>query len=223
MSSVSRLNEYCQQNCLQNPEYNFATDSNLRWYCKVRVDNYSVVSDGASTKQISKDDAASKLIAKLSNRISVEELFSSCNANHVKVSSNSIKIYSVIYVIDLENRPFYSENINENILYLGFISTTHHTRRKYDWKVPKTDNLFTESKESNTLIFEIGGGVKELADHYMSTMSYTIVNYISHIEQPVKVVIKSCDNSGWCTNLCLKQIAKFRGLNHDLLSVENSS
>lgn len=225
--SVSYINEYCQQNCLQTPTYQFAGDGQNGWFCKTNVGNYQGLSGKFSIKQSAKEDAAEKVAIQL--RQQYDQSHRSFNQQNTVFPSirdtqivNTIKFYPVIYIIDLENRPFYNEYLSDNTLYLGFISVTHHSRSKYQWKTPTSDDLFKESKEYNALLFEIGGGVKELADHYMSAMAYSIINYISHIGQHVKVVIKSCDNAGWCTNICLKQIAEFRDISQ-LLTIENSA
>lgn len=133
-----------------------------------------------------------------------------------------VLIYTNIYIIDLENRPFWNREKLRNALYVGFISSTHGAVEKYyDWQPLNSPHLLQESlRLNNKLLYKAEGGVKELVDHFMSAFVVYIVDYVALFRLPTVVHIVSGDNSGWCTRLCLAQHAKWKGV-ENLISIEN--
>lgn len=135
-----------------------------------------------------------------------------------------VPIYTNIYIIDLENRPFWNREKLRDALYIGFISSTHGAVEKYyDWQTLASPHLLQESSHlNNKLLYKAEGGVKELVDHFMSAFVVYIVDYVVLFRLPTVVHIVSGDNSGWCTRLCLAQHAKWKGV-ENLLKIENKT
>lgn len=134
----------------------------------------------------------------------------------IQISNNSfvsIDKIDTIYMIDLENKPFNNEVAKSNMLFIGFISSTHHSIIKYQkkWLSPQTDDIYEEVKtnKNNMLIYDIGGGVADLADHYMTMFIYKIVDLIRKLNRKISVYIISGDHAAYCTRICLEKALKW--------------
>ena len=124
--------------------------------------------------------------------------------------------YTVIYMIDLENRPFTKRETFDNNLYIGGLSCTHHTVDKYkDWYLCEDNNLRKRIKKSqnNKLLFTIEGGVRDLVDHFITMLTTAVIEYIKlRPDEMYSIIIVSADNAAWCTHNCLKLNLKWNGL-----------
>ena len=119
-----------------------------------------------------------------------------------------------IYMIDLENKPYTNQIAKSNILFIGFISSIHHSIIKYHekgWLNPQTDNIYEEiiTNKKNMLLYDIGGGVSDLADHYMTMFIYKIVELIKTLNKVCKIYIISGDHAAYCTKICLEKALKW--------------
>ncbi len=107
-----------------------------------------------------------------------------------KIESNDYdKIFNIIYLIDLENKPIFKKKLDKNILYIGFINSIHNSLIKYtDWNVSNSDNLFEEilKSKNNKQLYLIEGGISDLVDHFITLYMYPLINYLLLI----KIIIK---------------------------------
>lgn len=181
----------------------------------------------ATTKSEATESAAQKAISSFGvstpapERRSRQRSASPQRRSRSPEKTNTISVYTKIYILDLENRPFFDRPKERSSLYIGFIASTHHSIAKYyEWTELTSPNLLKESAKSNKLLYKAQGGVKELVDHFMTTFTSNVVEYISFFGLKTKVCIVSADNSSWCTRLCLLQHAKWKGI-EDIVSVEN--
>ena len=128
-----------------------------------------------------------------------------------------------IYLLDLENKPVFKRKLKNNVLYIGFLNSIHHSIEKYNkWYKCRSDNIYKELLESknNKLLYLIDGGTTDLVDHFMSTMIYPLVDFINSHEILPKIIIVSGDHAGWCTRTCLEKILKWRKItNIDISNV----
>lgn len=121
--------------------------------------------------------------------------------------------FTSIYLVDLENVPYFSRRTSEDCLYLGFIGSTHHAVKKYtSWYQPSSRKLQKESVLSNKLLYVIDGGCKDLVDHYLTMFVTSVVSYIRKSETNTTVYIVTGDKAGWCTAKCLEYECHFQGI-----------
>ena len=123
-------------------------------------------------------------------------------------------LISIIYLIDLENKPFFRCKINKNnCLYIGFLNSIHHSVKKYNsWYKCKTDSIDKEIVESKNyrLLYLIDGGTADLVDHFMTAFVYPVTDFIQTYNICPIINIISGDHAGWCTRACLEKILKWR-------------
>ncbi|BCS82962.1 double-stranded RNA binding motif-containing protein [Cotonvirus japonicus] len=131
-----------------------------------------------------------------------------------------------IYIIDLENRPQLNINARPNCIYFGFINAIHHSVKKYmSWHQCDSDDIMREiqTHENNKLLYCIDGGTPDLADHFMTVMSYPILDFVFEYfvfgkncmdKKDVIIHVISGDHAGWCTRFCLEKVIKWKNLTH---------
>lgn len=118
-----------------------------------------------------------------------------------------------IYIIDLENKPSFKHKTKSNSLYIGFLSSIHHSIEKYQhWHYCELDNLeeVLEESQNNKLLYVIDGGTADLVDHFMTVFLYPVVNYIQTHNTVTTIKIISGDHAGWYTRACLEKILKWK-------------
>ena len=141
--------------------------------------------------------------------------------NEIDTNPSSIK---TIYIIDLENKPFFRGKMDKNCLYIGFLNSTHHSVQKYNsWHKCKTDIIDKEILEAKTnkLLYLIDGGTADLVDHFMTAFLYPILDFIQMYNVCLTINIISGDHAGWCTRACLEKIIKWKKIIN--IEVNNSS
>lgn len=119
-----------------------------------------------------------------------------------------------IYMLDLENKPYFNYTAKSNMLFIGFITSIHHSILNYhqkSWLTPSTDDIYNEvvCNENNMLIYDIDGGVADLADHYMTMFIYRLVDFIIRLNKPCTIYIVSGDHAAYCTKICLEKALKW--------------
>src|SRR4030042_844476 len=231
MDPKSKLSVYCQRNGFsfrfEDQPVVFGNEtmwtSTLIFSCN--GNEQKVVGMALKSKKESQMSAAEILMAHLDQQTS--RYGQSVIYAHPAVPSpllserNPQKVYTEIYMIDLENVHFFSTQTNNNVLYLGFISSIHQTLSRYTgWKHCKTRNIYTESINNNKLIFKAKGGEKDLVDHVMSMFSISVVDYIEKIGEKVTVNVMTKDKAGWCTAKCLDMELGYRSLKN-FADIEN--
>lgn len=216
------LNEYCQQHNLPTPEYAkrmISPPPQAQWEASVSVNGKWAYSLGVHTKKTAAlDSAACNLLLVLSRKESAIVPFKA-----ETIQRRSIAVYRKIYLVDIENKQlFYTRDMDSDSLYIGFLSSIHAAVNKYsNWKDLRTPNLVEETKDGhNQLVYKAEGGVKELADHFLTAFSCYIVDYVNLFKFPTTIFIVSSDNASWCTHLCLLQHARWKGV-ENLITVQN--
>lgn len=186
MSWKNKLQEYCQQNHIDLPIYNVTpilSDGIIMFKATVAVNGKVFDGSESPTKRGTESSAAEVAYKSITE----------CN------------YYHVIYVIDLENNPYFARDYDECILYVGCISSTHNSIRKYsNWKRATNRDFLQQSKSSNKLLYTIDGGYKDLVDHLMTLLMSSVASYVSRSKANTKVVIATSDQSGMCNKRCLK-------------------
>lgn len=127
---------------------------------------------------------------------------------------------NTIYLIDLENVPLHNKKVTGQSLYLGFINCIHSTLSKYnDWFVSPNDDILSQSKISNKLLFIVEGGIPDVSDHFMTCMTYPVVTYIKSLDATVKhhIYIVSKDHAAYCTKACLRKILDWNNLTNVMI------
>jgi hypothetical protein len=234
--SIPLLSEICRKN-------NFTYSTSIKktgnhnyknWNCVVYLYDHQAMlvasfrsEDFLMTKQEAIESAAQKAISSFGVAPKEERRERRRSISPESVRSRSpertttIPVYTKIYILDLENRPFHDRKKEKNSLYIGFIASTHATVNKYsDWQEMTTSNLIKESTKNNKLLYKAQGGVKELVDHFMTGFTSNVVDYVAFFGLQTRVCIVSADNSSWCTRLCLIQHAKWKGI-EGMITVEN--
>lgn len=138
-------------------------------------------------------------------------------SKNIKIDKKVPKHYTRIYLIDLENKPQFSKRFDKSCLYIGFISSLHHSIKKYNkWFVPETADIKKETTNNtnNKLLYLIEGGVKNLVDHFITAFAYPLLEYTVDAKSTYDIFIITGDNAGWCTRACLEKIIKWKGLIH---------
>jgi len=141
------------------------------------------------------------------------------------ITGDFIDTITKVYIIDLENKPCFNKSLQSNhSLYIGFISSTHHSVPKYaNWYHSDTDDVMSlvNTSQNNKLLFTIDGGLTDLVDHSMSMFIYPLLAFIKKLGRQINIVIVTGDNAGWCTAACLRTAIKWH--NMELISrVTNS-
>ncbi len=68
----------------------------------------------------------------------------------------------------------------------------------------------------------IDGGVTDLADHFMTSFIYPIIEFINQQNHPIKsIIIVSGDHAGWCNRYCFEKILKLKNMTN--VTIENIS
>lgn len=192
----NKLQEYTQKRQLPNPTYSTVavTVNNailFRSKANVQLETHMLVVGGSdfSSKKEAEKDAAREAYSTLTE----------------------VDGYTSIYLIDLENVPYFSRRTSEDCLYLGFIGSTHHAVKKYsDWYQPSSRKLIKESTLSNKLLYVIEGGCKDLVDHYLTMFVTSVVSYIRNSGVHAVIYIVTGDKAGWCTAKCLEYECRFQ-------------
>lgn len=132
---------------------------------------------------------------------------------------DDVQHYTTIYLINLENVPFHTHEFNDEILYIGCTSSNHNAIKKYDdWYRPENTNHHDNSNISNKLLYIVDGKHKDLADHLLSMLSVSVIEYVKLIKIRTNIHIVTSDNTGRCTCKCLKMESEFQGI-RSLISV----
>lgn len=204
----SRLQEYCQKKGYKLPLY-----STVPYIDCVQAILY------VSTVTVEIDDI---LLSNISFPCTSKREAES-NAAYILYSNISQRnYYKTLCLIDLENVHYFSKSLKDDVLYIGFLTSNHSTLSKYDaWKSPSTKDIIEESSNTNTLLYTIEGGEKNLVDHYLSSFVTEISSYIKKIGEKVNVYILTSDNAGWCSRRCLEADCKMNKIS-DLITITNS-
>ena len=123
---------------------------------------------------------------------------------------------SKIYLIDLENKPCMGKLLeSQTSLYIGFLSSTHHSIPKYTgWHLSDTDNIkqLLETNNVNKLLYTVEGGLTDLVDHNITMFIYPLLQFIRQLNKAVEVIIVSGDNAGWCSTACLRTAIRWQDI-----------
>jgi hypothetical protein len=121
-----------------------------------------------------------------------------------------------IVLIDLVNKPAYDMIPNQNMLYIGFITTNHHSRSKYNhWLNIKSDDLtqtIIENK-TNLYIVEIDSDIQDVIDHLMTMYIHSIITLIEREKKINTIVIVFNDHAGYCAKSCIELYMSWRKIN----------
>lgn len=235
MSTKNYLQEYSQKNKLPYPIYkSFSSGKihDLKWNASVTIEingkkiNFKSRNANNSKTGAEKDAAKAAIDYILEKLPGVDPFVKPVNKKtkeslHVLQDNEpqNIKISSVrlIYMIDLENKPFFTGTIHENCIYMGFINSIHHAVPKYQlWHKCKSDVIDKEVTESKNckLLYLIDGGIADLADHFMTIFAYPIIEFVTKYQIYPSINIISGDHAGWCTRICLEKILKWRHISN---------
>jgi hypothetical protein len=236
-NSKSKLVNFCQINNIKMPEYkhqSIMSSVSPIWLASVSIIyRGEKISAMCETYEKSKVEAEKKAADLLLQKIEkINDTYDAYDIqNHIKIiddntdikiksqilSTKSRLLYKKIYMIDLENKPQFNLNIDENVLYIGFICTTHHAVPKYNtWHICNSENIMKELFISNNpkLLFTISSGVTDAVDHLMTVLIIPIINFIREInvDEETTVIIISCDKAGYCTKDCMDQVLKWNNI-----------
>ena len=232
MSEKNKLQEYCQKNKLGMPVYKSWSDGNphkLKWFASVTINiNNNEITLETTKELYSKTDAEKQAAAIMLNYINSNI----DNPDNLPIKKslgdpliNTLTQPNTIYLIDLENKPFFrAPFVNDNCLYIGFLNSIHHSVLKYDsWYRCESDDINQEiiNSKNYKLLYLIDGGTADLVDHFMTMFVYPVTNYIEKYDINIVINIISGDHAGWCTRSCLEKILSWRKINN--VQINNSS
>jgi hypothetical protein len=224
ISPKNALQEYCQKNQYPMPLYESRSTDQTNWLSSVTV--CGTVYHGTKSftrKTLTENNVAEIAMSSIKlagKKIYIESKINdntdvSIKESHTLLTKfSSIEKIDTIYLIDLENKPFNNKTADSNVLFIGFISSIHHSIGKYrqgGWHNPITDDIYSEviSNKNNMLIYDIGGGVSDLSDHFMTMFIYKIVDLVKKLDHQCKIYIISGDHAAYCTRLCLEKALKW--------------
>lgn len=225
MSEKNILQEFCQRNKLPMPIYqswSVGPAHSPEWYASVTVD----LSEKSFTKKSSAPERTSIMAEKHVARMMIKFLGIENTEKSLFLELDRKKPTDCkwienqsspqrIYLIDLENKPCFKNDLDSNSLYIGFIGSTHPTLHRYShWHQCQTDNLWQEIVQSgnNLLIYLVDGGTADLVDHFVTLFCYPLVEYLQKIPNLPTIYIVSTDHAGWCTRIALERVVKWRNM-----------
>jgi len=135
--------------------------------------------------------------------------------NNAPVSESNMNQIKHIFLIDLENKPAFKQEIKPNSLYIGFLNSIHNSVSKYkQWHKCESDNVFKELDNSKNylLLYLVDGGTPDLVDHFMTVFAYPTINFIASQKICPSITIVSGDHAGWCTRSCFEKILRWNNL-----------
>lgn len=234
MSEKNRLQEFCQKHKINFPIYqswSIGQPHQLQWYAKavinIQNDTYEYSSiEPSRTKVAAECDVAAGLLRIIpydtmesnesyTNLLNDISILHNNQTNVLTSQTNMIinrdDVYDIntknIFLLDLENKPFFKKKYDVNNIYIGFMNSLHHSLNKYvDWMLCDGDDLSNYLNKSNKLLYIIDGGTRDLADHYMTMYLYPLCNHIKTMKIKCRIHIVSGDHAGWCTRHCLEKI-----------------
>ena len=204
----------------------------LQWYSTVTIifgdKNIDITTTTPSNSKIASElQVASLMLTKLKSIDDMDKTKLSSDITKLKLIPDTTKpkviiklnptTFTCINLIDLENKPCFKKNISDHSLYIGFINSIHHSVDKYNtWHTCCTDDIKSEIVESNNnkLLYLIDGGIADLADHFMTVLTYPLVHFIKDFDQKYTINIISGDHAGWCTRACLEKVIKWNNLSN---------
>jgi len=234
VSEKNILQEYCQKNQLEFPVYTTRSEGQphqLLWYATLYLDlGYTKIlieTTVPTTSKTAAEKVAARLMLDKIQTMTENMINKTTNTPPVIIQKTVPKIItepgienngtSAIYLIDLENKPYFSKKLSERNIYIGFISATHHSVPKYaNWRRCQTANLQLElqfPEPTLKLIYLVEGGLSNLVDHFLSFFTYPLIEFVGSLTvKPSVIKIVSGDNAGWCSRICLNQALEWKGL-----------
>jgi len=219
MSTKNILQEYCQQRKINLPQYtseSLGPSHKMEWFATAEIIDLNIMVKTikpSSSKTIAEQLVAKEVLEMLKNKNvpignKIEPIKTFFEENH------TFEIQSIV-LIDLENIPMFKQILQKNVLYIGFHNTIHNSLPKYkNWYRCKSGNIGNEIliSKTNMLLYLIEGGVPDLVDHFMTTLSYPLAIYISLNPMIKSVHIISGDHAGFCTRACLEKIFEWNNI-----------
>lgn len=204
----NKLQEYTQKRQLSNPVYSTSP---------VPIEGTIVFRSNVSIQ------LETKVLKVIGSEFSSKKEAEKDAAREAYLALTQVVGFTSIYLIDLENVPYFFKRTSEDCLYLGFIGSTHHSVKKYsEWYQPSSRKLQKESLLSNKLLYVIEGDCKDLVDHYLTMFVTSVVSYVRKSETNTTIYIVTGDKAGWCTAKCLEYECRFRGI-EDHVQIVNTN
>jgi hypothetical protein len=240
MSSKNALQELCQKNGISLPVYHtWSTGkaNELNWFARVTVcyAGQTIIKESdhpSKTKVDAEKTVATKMLDTIKNKFQhniQSHIPPSIVVNPIPYSADLS--YKKIFLIDLENKPIFKSVFSSDALYIGFITSQHHSMDKYDeqnWHKCQSDDFVSEVKKSsiNRFIYEIDGGITDVADHLMTMFVYPLVYFLRNSSvfsagiYP-QIIIVSGDHAGFCTTSCLRKCLEWHSMKN--IEIKNQS
>lgn len=181
-----KLLEYCSKNIIAPPVFSSSMVDGF-WKCNVIFQQFDITTKPTPGRKIQAEQEASRLILEL-----------------IQNQPTKSQIETVI-LIDLENIPWDKSNeIPPKTLILGFHNTNHHSIGKYDeWEVLSQPKEI-ETRKTDLLLFKIEGGYADLVDHFLTSFTFYLAEYIKSTGQNPRIFVLSKDKAAYCSESCLK-------------------
>lgn len=192
MSWKNKLQEVYQKRQLPLPVYTITSliiNNSPHFISHVRVYDNSNVFTGKAFPN--KKDAMSD-----SARLAYNELYN--------------KYFSTIKIIDLETIPYFNKEIEEDVLYIGWVSQDNV--KYYDnWYQPSNTNICIISKVSNIILYVID---PDSINYCMTMMIPHIISYIKWLNVNIMVKILSTNRNREYTCKCLDLESVIQKVDH---------
>lgn len=210
MSGKNKLQEYCQKNKIDLPVYQSEMTTDMEWRSKVTV----IVDHTEFSYQTKKTFQQKKLAEHKAANILLKKLLNHEEHKEEKISVKTYNqdcVFPDIYLIDLENKPFFKSKLNDKNLYIGFLNSIHQSVHKYDhWHQCNSDKINQEISHGNKLLYLIDGGTIDLVDHFITAFIYPLIDFVGLEKTTVHII--SGDHAAWCTRICLEKVIQWKGL-----------
>lgn len=195
ISEKKKLDNFCYKNNIKKPNY-IHSQTNPYVTVTVKLDAKLISINGRSEnaaarimlekleKNVCSVIKTSPSYKKPSSSNSTVGNTASLGENYILNEDGIVDLSELktLFLIDLENVPSYNLVAQKNCLYIGVTTCCHNDLDKYhSWDEYFTLDLIfmTFLCENNKILYTIGSGVKDQADHLMSALSYPIIKYLS--------------------------------------------
>ena len=243
MSGKNALQEFCQQNRMDLPIYqtwSTGKANELNWFARATICYLGqTITKETDISSKTKVDAEKVVATKMLNSIKTFIGQAESQINKIQYQAPLSVLNPVaptlsckkIYLIDLENKPVFKSVFTSDALYIGFTTSQHHSMDKYEteaWHRCGSDDFISKVGKSitNRFIYEIDGGIADVADHLMTLFIYPLVYFLRNSYMfsdgiYPQIIIVTGDHAGFCTKSCLQKCLVWHNMKN--IEIKNQS